>query len=184
MNIPRIVLLITFCSSALGGYAQSKTTEALHKKYSDAMSLFFYNNTLRMINQKEDKALDALIKDIEKMKFLMIHKPAGFTTADYKKLTGDYKKEAFEEMMTSRMEGKTFDIFAKEKDGQTKGMLVLINDQDNLYVLDIVGRIALDQVGNLYKTIDSSSEIGQRIREFTGHGADRTVEKKKEIIIK
>ena len=180
MNIPRIILLITFCCAGLGAHAQSKTTEALHKKYSDAMSLFFYNNTLRMINQKEDKALDALIKDIEKMKFLMIQKPAGFTTADYKKLTADYKKEAFEEMMTSRLEGKTFDVFAKEKDGKTKGMLVLVNDQENLYVLDIVGRIALDQVGQLYKTLDSSSEIGQKIRDFTGHPVD----KKKEIIIK
>ena len=169
MNIPRIVLVIVFCFACLGTYAQSKTTEALHKKYSDAMSLFFYNNTLRMINQKEDKDLDALIKDIEKMKFLMIRKPAGFSKADYKKLTSDYKSEAFEEMMTSRLEGKTFDVFAKEKDGKTKGMLVLINDEENLYVLDIVGRIAFDQVGKLYKTIDESSEIGKKIREFTGH---------------
>jgi hypothetical protein len=170
MNTPRIILTLAFCCACLSTFAQSKTTEALHKKHSDAMSLFFYNNTLRMINQKEDKDLDALIKDIEKMKFLMIRKPAGFTTNDYKKLTADYKAEAFEEMMTSRMEGKTFDIMAKEKDGKTKGMLVLINDQENLYVLDIVGKIAFDQVGKLYKTIDESSEIGKKIREFTNHG--------------
>jgi len=167
MNIPRILLALVFSGVCLGSYAQSKTTEALHKKYSDAMSLFFYNNTLRMINQKEDKDLDALIKDIEKMKFLMIQKPKNFSAADYKKLTADYKAEAFEEMMTSRMEGKTFDIFAKEKDGKTKGMLVLVNDQENLYVLDIVGRIALDQVGKLYKTIDGSSEIRERVKQFT-----------------
>lgn len=179
MNITRSILAIAFCCACLGSHAQSKTTEALHKKYTDAMSLFFYNSTLRMINQKEDKDLDALIKDIEKMKFLMIRKPAGFNSADYKKLTADYKAEAFEEMMTSRMEGKTFDVFAKEKDGKTKGMLVLINDQENLYVLDIVGRIALDQVGKLYKAIDGSSEIGQKIREFTGHTGG-----KKEVIVK
>jgi hypothetical protein len=179
MNITRSILAIAFCCACLSANAQSKTTEMLHKKYTDAMSLFFYNNTLRMINQKEDKDLDALIKDIEKMKFLMIRKPAGFSAADYKKLTADYKSEAFEEMMTSRIEGKTFDVFAKEKDGKTKGMLVLVNDQENLYVLDIVGRIALDQVGNLYKTIDSSTEIGQKIRDFTGHGG-----KGKEVIIK
>jgi len=169
MNITRTTLVVALLFSCLGSFAQSKTTEKLHKKYSDAMSLFFYNNTLRMINQKEDKDLDALIKDIEKMKFLMIKKSAGFDKSEYKKLTADYKAEAFEEMMTSRLEGKTFDILAKEEDGKTKGMLVLVNDAENLYVLDIVGRIAFDQVAKLYKTIDESSEIGKKIREFTDH---------------
>ena len=31
---------------AFNGQAQSKTTEKLHKKYDEALSLFFYNNTL------------------------------------------------------------------------------------------------------------------------------------------
>jgi hypothetical protein len=169
MNTPRTLLAIVFCCVCLGTQAQSKTTEALNKKYSDARVLVFYNNTLRMINQKEDKALDELIKDIEKMKLLMIHKPAGFSANDYKKITAQYKGEAFDEMMTSRYEGKTFDVFAKEKDGKTKAMLVLINDPENLYVLDIVGRFAFDQVGKLYKTLDESSEVGKKIREFAGY---------------
>lgn len=169
MNITRTVLAIALFCSCLGAFAQSETTEKLHKRYSDAKALFFYNNTLRMINQKEDKDLDALIKDIEKMKFLMIRKAAGFNAGEYKKLTADYKAEDFEEMMTSRLEGKTFDILAREEDGKTKGMLVLINDAENLFVLDIVGRIAFDQVGKLYKTIDESSEIGKIIQDFTGH---------------
>ena len=50
--------------------AQSKTTETLHEKYSDSRSFFFYNNTLRMLNQEENKEFDELIKDIEKMKLL------------------------------------------------------------------------------------------------------------------
>jgi hypothetical protein len=44
---------------------QSKTTETLHKKYQDAISAFFYHNTLRMLNQQDDKDLDELIKDVE-----------------------------------------------------------------------------------------------------------------------
>ena len=93
---------------AFNGQAQSKTTEKLHKKYDEALSLFFYNNTLRMINQKNDQEFDALIKDIEKMKFLMIQKE-DFGKDDYKKLISDYKSESFEEMMTSRHDGKNFD---------------------------------------------------------------------------
>ncbi len=152
---------------------QSLTTEALHKKNGEALSLFFYANTLRMLNQTEDKEFDEIIKDIEKMRFLMIDKKGdNFGSNDYKKLLNDYKSELYEEIMTSRYEGKNFDVYMKEKDGKTKGMLVLINDSTNLYVLDILGRIALDKVTKLYSTLDKSSDIGKKIKAFTGHGDD------------
>jgi hypothetical protein len=153
--------------------AQSSTTEALQKKHTDARSWFFYNNTLRMLNQSEDKAFDELIKDIEKMKFLMIKKnEKTFGDKDYKKLVSDYKAESFEEIMASRHQGKHFDVYLKEKDGKTKGMLVLINDSSNLYVLDIVGSIALDKVTKLYSTLDESADIGRKIKAFAGSDHD------------
>jgi len=43
--------------------AQSNTTNALDEKY-EGLSLFFYKNTLKMFNQKDDKDFDELIKDI------------------------------------------------------------------------------------------------------------------------
>lgn len=147
--------------------AQTKTTESLHKENGEALSLFFYNNTLRMLNQTDDKDFDELIKDIEKMKFLMIEKSQKFGAEQYKKLVSAYKSEAFEEIMTSRMAGRNFDVFLKEKNGKTEGMIVTVNDSTNLYVLDIVGSIALNKVTKLFTTIDGSSEIGQKIKAFT-----------------
>lgn len=163
MKYTLLALLMAF---SLTGQAQSKTTEKLHKRYNEALSLFFYNNTLRMINQTDDKEFDALIKDIEKMKFLMIKKE-DFGNEDYKKLISDYKSESFEEMMTSRHDGKNFDVYMK--DGKSKGMIVAVNDSENLYVLDIVGSIPLNKVTTLFKEIDESSEIGKKIQEFTKH---------------
>jgi hypothetical protein len=148
--------------------AQSKTTEALHKQHDDALALFFYNNTLRMINQGEDKEFDDLIEDIEKMKFIMIDKKAkNFGVPEYKKLVGDYKAESFEEIMTSRYQGKNFDVYVKEQDHKTKGMIVTVNDSTNLYVLDIVGRVDPSKVTKFFTTLDASSEIGKRISSFT-----------------
>jgi hypothetical protein len=165
MKIKTLVVLLAAFLSFNAVFSQSKTTEALHKKFNDARAFFFYNNTLRMLNQKEDPELDAIIKDIEKMKFLMIHKSN--TQFDYRKLVSDYKSESFEEMMTSRADGKNFDVFVKEKDGKTKGMLVLINDATDLYVLDIVGSIALNHVTKLYSKLDGSVDIGKQIRDFS-----------------
>jgi hypothetical protein len=174
----RSLITVAVLAFTISANAQSKTTEALAKKHSDALSLFFYNNTLRMLNQTNDPNFDELIKDIEKMKFLLINKgDKDFNSAAYKQLVGEYKSEAFEEIMTSRYEGKNFDIFLKEKDGKTKGMLVLVNDKESLYVLDILGSININKVTDLYSTLDKSSDIGQKIKAFTekgsGEGKDR-----------
>ncbi len=164
INFKRLSVLFFGLLISVASMAQTKTTEELHKKYGEGLSLFFYNNTLRMLNQSDDKEFDELIKDIQKMKFLMIEKSKDF---DYKKLTSGYKSEAFEPIMTSRSEGKSFDIFLNEKQGKTNGVVVLVNDSSNLYVLDIVGSISLNNATKLFSTIDESSDIGKKIKEFT-----------------
>ena len=162
--ILRSLFGIIIMLAPLATTAQSKTTEALQQRHSSANAFFFYHNTLRMLNQKEDKAFDDMIKDIKKMKLLMIKKQET-GAEDYKAVVRDYKSENFEEMMTSRYKGKNFDIFMKE--GKDKGMIVLINDEDNLFVLDIVGMLALDKVTQLYNMLDESADIGKQIRQFT-----------------
>ncbi|MDL5050164.1 DUF4252 domain-containing protein [Oscillatoria amoena NRMC-F 0135] len=171
MNRVMLLLLVSLPSLAP---AQSKTTENLQKKYSsDSFSAFFYHNTLRMINQTENKEFDELIRDIEKMKFLMIDKRGTFNQADYQRIKKDYTSETFEEVMTTRYQGRNLDIMLKEKSGKTTGMVVLVNDSSSLYVLDIVGRIALDQVTTLYKALDESADIGKKIKNFSDRNAKR-----------
>ncbi len=160
-----VLLLISLSTATV--IAQTKTTEELHKANRDALALFFYNNTLRMLNQADDKDFDAVIKDIEKMKFLMIEKNENFGSKQYKQLVADYKSESFEEIMTSRYQGKNFDVFLKDKNGKTEGMIVTVNDSTSLFVLDIVGGIALNKVTKLFTTLDESSDIGKKIKDFT-----------------
>jgi hypothetical protein len=146
--------------------AQTRTTEDLHQNNKEAFTLFFYHNTLRMFNQRDDPSYDELIKDIEKMKFVMIDRTK-FGTADYKKLVSGYKSESFEEIMSSRIEGRNFDVFLKEVKGKTKGMVIAVNDAEKLFVLDIVGSIALDKVSKFVSTLDENTEIADKIRSFT-----------------
>lgn len=161
------LMLLFVVSIAFPATAQTKTTEVLHKENREALSLFFYNNTLRMLNQADDKEFDEVIKDIEKMKFLMIEKDENFGSKQYNQLVSGYKSESFEEIMTSRYQGRNFDVFLKDSKGKTEGMIVTVNDSTNLYVLDIVGSIALDKVTKLFTTLDESSDIGKKIKAFT-----------------
>ncbi len=170
-----VFALLAFVES---GIAQTKTTEDLDKK-SEGLSLYFYKNTLRMLNQKDDKDFDELIKDIEKMKFLMVDKSkSGFGDADYKKLKAGYQSESYEEMMTSRFQGKNFDVYIKQKDGRIKGTVIIASDSTNLYVLDVVGRVALDKATSLFNTLNQSTDIGQRVKDFVGVD-DKSGDKKK-----
>jgi hypothetical protein len=150
--------------------AQTKTTQELSAKYEDALELYFYKNTLRMLNQTEDPGFDDLIKDIEKLKFILIDKSDGFENKDYKNLLTGYKKESYEEIMTSRFEGRNFDVYLKESGGKTRGMVILANDSSNLYVLDLLGRVEISKVTQLFKTLDESSDITKKIKAFTDKG--------------
>jgi hypothetical protein len=132
-----------------------------------------------MLNQSENKEFDEMIKDIEKMRFLMIDKTKVKLDKDeYKKLLTSYKTEEYEEMMTGRFDGRNFDIYLKEKNGNVKGTVILASDSTSLMVLDILGKIALDKAPELFKAIDSNTDIGGKIKDFVGE-PDKEGEKKK-----
>ena len=152
------------------GLAQARTTEALQKQFESSLSLYFYKNTLRMLNQSESKEFDELIKDIEKMKFLMVDKASNsFGANEYKKLMKDYQSESYESIMTGRFNGKNFDVYVKDTKGSTPGTVVLVNDSTNLFVLDMIGTVDVSKVGTLFSTIDANTDIGNRIKSFMGH---------------
>ena len=55
----------------------------------------------------------------------------------------------------------------KDKKGSSLGTVVLVNDSTSLYVLDIIGTIDVRKASSLFSTIDSSSDIGKQIKNFT-----------------
>jgi hypothetical protein len=174
----KIYFLFTLLLFSQISKAQTKTTEELDKKY-EGLSLYFYKNTLRMLNQTDNKDFDELIKDIEKMKFLMIDKAKSkFEDADYEKLKSGYGSEEYDEMMTSRFQGKYFDVYIKQTEGRVKGTVIMASDSANLYVLDIVGRVALDKATSLFSTLNQSTDIGQRVKDFVSSD-DKSKSKKK-----
>jgi hypothetical protein len=162
------MIMAVVCLTCLAGRAsaQSKTTQNLDERY-EGLSLYFYKNTLRMLNQKDDPDFDALIRNIEKMKFLMIDKTSSqFGNTEYKKLVGAYQGEAFEPVMTSRHQGRNFDIYVKDKANSPLSTVVLVNDSTSLFVLDMVGTIDVSKASSLFSSLDGSTDIGKKIKNF------------------
>jgi hypothetical protein len=118
------------------------------------------------------------------MKFLMIDKAkSNFGDADYKKLKSGYGSEQYEEMMTSRFQGKYFDVYIRQEDSRVKGTVIMASDSTNLYVLDIIGRVALDKATSLFSTLNQSTDIGQRVKDFVSSD-DKSKDKKKQHGVK
>ena len=171
MKHPILIALALFLSLTAG--AQSKTTLDLEKSNEGSFTLFFYKSTLRMLNQQDNPEFDELVRNIEKMKFLIVDKTKGkLGTKEYKKLTGDYQKESYEPIVTSRMDGRNLDVYLRDAKGSKPGTVVLVNDSSNLHVLDIVGTIDISKAGALFQTLDGSTDIGSRIKNFTEHKSD------------
>lgn len=171
----KIFLAFLLLTAVLPATGQSKTTRSLEEKYDASLTLFFYKNTLRMLNQQETREFDELIQDVEKMKFLMLDKSSvNFNPTEYRKLIAEYQNESFEPIVTSRIDGRNFDVYLRDTKGSKPGTVVLVNDSSSLFILDIVGKIDVSKAGALFNAIDKSTDIGKRIRGFTEGQSDTT----------
>lgn len=168
-------LMLFFLAAMQPAIGQSNTTNDLQKKYDETMTLFFYKNTLRMINQQENKEFDEMIQNIEKMEFILVDRnKSNFGKAEYKELIGEYQKERFESIVTSRIEGRNFDVFLRDAKGSKPGTVVLVSDSSNLYILDIVGTIDISKVGSLFNKLGVNEDVSTRIRRFVDPESDTT----------
>jgi hypothetical protein len=177
----RKILVLIGMFAGLTAFGQAETTQALQKKYEDGFVLFFYKNTLRMLNQSENKEFDELVSNIEKLKFLMIEKKAGrLAPTEYRKIKTDYKSEAYESVMNARYEGRDMEVFIRDKRGEKLRTVILVNDSTNLMVLDMIGTIDVTKAGSLFSMIDSSTEVSERLKSFTKHKKGKDDEKDNE----
>lgn len=152
----KALLILTLLALPFLSDAQSKTTKSLSEKYDNAFTLFFYNNTLNMLNQTNDEDFEALIKDIDKMKFLRIGKAENkITNAEIADLVAEYRDEKFEDLMTMSHEGMKVNVYIQEADGVTTGLVLLMSDDESLSVLDIKGKVPMNQLANLISKVQS-----------------------------
>jgi len=143
-----IILIID--SVAVG---QTKSTQELHEKYDEAFTLFFYKSTLKMMTPDNQEFKD-LIGGIEKAKLLRVEKDSRFEYGDVAKYISDIKGESFEVAMTVRHDGNNMNVYIKEDDGKTEGVILLLDSENEFSILDIVGSVDLGKISLLAQQID------------------------------
>ena len=150
------LVAILFLVAPFFSFAQSETTQQFHEEHEGAFVLFFYNNTLKMLNMEDNAEFDELIKDIDKMKFIRVDKnDRGIDKNKFQELVNQYHQEDFEDLMTMRQEEMNINVYIKEKKGVTTGLVLLMDDDESLSILDIKGAVPLNKLANLVSKVQN-----------------------------
>ena len=174
------IILFVFLMPLLAT-GQTETTRQFLNKHegNGVLTVYFYKNTLRMLNQSDSKEFDEMIKGIEKLRFMVVDKVRlNFGASDYKNLVKSYTGEAYEPMVSSRMDGRNFDVYMKDKSGSPLGTIILVNDSSSLYVMDMIGTIDITKASKVMKEMEKS-DFGGKIRDFLDHDKKKGDEKSK-----
>ena len=148
------VLTLMAVLLAMTATAQSQTVKRLHSQYEGAFHLFFYKNSLRMLDVGEIPSFNELVKNIDKAKWLSIDKSKhAFTKENLKKVTNEYLEETFETLLKFRQDGTDLHVMIKEVDGEAEGLALLVDEKTRFSVLDVVGSASVEQIVALYQAV-------------------------------
>ena len=158
-----VLSLVLFALLALPAQAQTDISSRLAQR-DGATKLFFYKNTLRMINVSKNEAFDELIKNIDKVRYVTVPiERGGFTLESYDALLTEIKGEGFEELMNMRQADRFIDAYLKGASEQPDGFIVTIRTEDDLTMLDMKGLINPTQVGGLMESFQKF-DIGRFLK--------------------
>ena len=145
-------LLIGLLVSALA-FCQTRQTEEFHDSHPDAFTLFFYKSTIRMLDPTNSDEYFNMIKDIERAKFLRLRK-SDVTDEELQQFVASIKKESFEEGVTMRQPQGTANVFIRDAEGQKHGIIFIMKAEDEVFILDIVGKVKISSLMELTQKIN------------------------------
>ena len=139
---------------------QSKVMRNLADEFPEARALVFYYSSLNMLNIEEDPEFAEMIKDIEKIKVLIVEKES--TEVSEKVIPGlkaELTNYKFEELMTVRNKDYDIGVYIKEDDSDIEGFFFIMNEEENLIAVDLVGSMPVGDVGMLIDKIKQANDF-------------------------
>lgn len=152
-----LLLLIIFPSLSFG---QSKVMRNLADEYPDARSLMFYRSSLKMLNLEDDPEFDRMIRDIEKIKVLIVEKSDDESDKSVRsELKADLKDYDFEELMTIKSKDIDVGVYINDDDGDIEGFFFIMDEEDSLIAVDLVGDMPVGDISKLIEKIQEANDF-------------------------
>jgi hypothetical protein len=164
------------------GQAQKKATvkQFFHKykKYESATGMtipgFLVGMGLGFIQETDMKPFKRFAKRIKQVRFLSIEAEQQIVTQkDYKQLVSVINVSHFEELITFRSEGETFQLYIKEWKEKVKGIFVIMKGAESFTFVEIKSNIRMkdinllinELIGTLKEQLKSKGE-GEQSKEI------------------
>lgn len=153
------ILLLLILVPAIA-HSQSKVMRNLADDFPEARVLMFYHSTLNMLNLEDDPEFAEMIRDIEKIKVLIIENSL---TDDKKAVVADLKldlgKYDFEELMTINSKDYDIGVYINDDDGNIEGFFFIMNEEESLITVDLVGSMPVSDVGMLIDKMKQANDF-------------------------
>ena len=157
-TMKKIILLFILAPSLLMG--QSKVMRNLADVFPEARALVFYYSSLNMLNIEDDPEFAEMISDIEKIKVLIIEKDGeDFDQGTISSIKADLAKYTFEELMTLKNKDYDIGVYIKDDDGDIEGFFFIMDEEESLIAVDLVGSMPVGDVGMLIDKIKQANDF-------------------------
>jgi hypothetical protein len=149
-------------------HAQCITIENWSQNKDGIRTLCFYPTTLRMVNVNRDKGFNEMVKDIKKLKIMLVDvKKANFKKEDVSTLTKGIRAELFKDMIQFQRGKQSIYIFVKEVKEKPVAFSGIIFSDDQLILIDLKGWLS---PASIRQIIEGKMNFGavSKIIDLTG----------------
>ena len=153
-----ILIALIICPAL--AFGQSKVMRNLAEEFPEARVIMLYHSTLNMLNIEEDEEYARMIRDIEKIKLLIVDKTTQkYSTTVIDDLKSDLSKYDFEELMTLRSKDYDIGVYINDDDGDIEGFFFIMDEEESLVAVDLVGNMPVGDVGKLIDKIKEANDL-------------------------
>ena len=146
--------ILIFYSLSVAG--QSKSIDRFRKEFKEDNNVFIYRSTLQMLNAENNPEFSDLVKDIEEIRVLnYIKANQSIKPEEISNLKNNLKEENYQELMIFAEQGNKIMLYGREKREKTIGFVALVEDQEKLMIVDVVGDLDMKKFMQLKNKLDT-----------------------------
>ena len=155
----KLGLLLLACFPLLV-FGQSKVMRNLADEFPDGRVLMFYHSSLNMLNLDDNPEFTDMIKDIEKIKVLIIDKGGQeFDESTISTVKSDLNNYDFEELMVLKSKEYDIGVYIIEDDDDIEGFFFLMDEEDSFIAVDLVGSMPVGDIGMLIEKMKEANDF-------------------------
>lgn len=158
-----VILFVVLLSTANASLAQTKAINQFYNKYKhleNTEKIKLGGFLLQLAGRfSDDEATDQWMKKISSLRIMTINNGNPVSSDDYNDLIKSVKKEAFEDLMTVREDGKKIQFLIREKGDSITDLLLLVSGEDEFTLLSLEGLLKFSDLNDMNIDINGEKEF-------------------------